>query len=390
MIKQIKLEALTSVHIGSGQKFPMNIEVLFDGENLGIISLDKVVKKIGINNISKLTAAIENNEDTLEFLKRFGITDITNVSVRTMGVWGSNISQKRDLKEQLMSARGFPLLPGSSIKGAIRTAILSDMINNNDSIALNVISQQRRKTPSNRWKLRDFQNIERTIANKYFNGTDRPNANKDIMRFIQITDAEFEYKTIATNVKILNLQRNGWDFKNRGDQLTEAIGPGSETNFRIKTDETLLNKNIEKNTISRNIDTSFLLSIENIFYIINNHTEALLKREIENWEEEIEQTGISNSATEALNNYLDNLKEIKEQLLELNTKKECILRIGGNTGWDFITGAWIKNNNKLLTDNEWENLYKQLNKGRNVDMYPKTRKLAEDGDRFGFVKMEII
>ena len=390
MIKQVKIEALTPVHIGSGNKLPMNIEVVYNGSELGVVSLDKVVTHIDTDNIGKLTSVIESNENIWDFLKRYGVKSIKDISKRTLEVWGSNIAQKKDLKEQLLSSRGYPLLPGSSIKGAIRTALLANMINTNDRIAKDVLSQYRRKTPSHLWKLRDFQNMERSIVNKYFNGTEKPNANKDIMRFLQITDAEFEYKTIGTNVKILNLERNGWTYKNRGDQITEAIGAGSETQIRIKTDTDLLNKNIEKRTISANIDTSFLLSINDIFYIINAHTESLLNREIENWEEEIEQTNINGQVTEALNNYLDGLKDLQEQLSELDKKKECILRIGGNTGWDFITGAWIKNKSDLLNDNEWENLYKQLNKSRNVNIYPKTRKIDEDGDFFGFVKMEIV
>jgi hypothetical protein len=60
-------------------------------------------------------------------------------------------------------------------------------------------------------------------------------------------------------------------------------------------------------------------------------------------------------------------------------------------GWEFITGAWIKNNTSLLSDEEWFRLYSQLNKGRrNVDIFPKTRKIDEDGDLFGFVKLDII
>ena len=389
MIYNVKISAITPVHIGSGEKLPMNIEVLYDGENIGVVSPEKIIDNIGVDNISKWTKAIEREDNIWEFLKTFGVSGLKDVSKRTFEVWGSNIAKKKDVKEQLFTVRGYPLLPGSSIKGAVRTAVLSWLIEKNNSIAKEVLSNYKKRTPSARWKLRDFQTLERIISNKYFNGTDKPNANKDIFRFLQITDAEFEYGTIGTNVKILNLQRNGWDFKNRGDQIVEAIGAGSETDIRIKINNELLKNNIENNTISKRVDVSFLSSVEDIFQIVNQHTEDLLNREIDMWETELDETSLSNEVTEPLNDYVDNLRELRDDLNELDGKKEAILRIGGNTGWDFITGAWIKNNSDLLSDDEWEKLYKQLNKGRDVDIFPKTRKIDEDGDLFGFVKLEL-
>ena len=390
MVNKIKITTLTPVHIGSGNKFPMNIEVIYDSERLGVLSPEKVVEKIGAENISKWTAVIENKENVWNFLQRFGVNSIDEVSKRSLDVYGENISNKKDLKEQLMSVRGHPLLPGSSIKGAIRTAILSYLINKNDTIAKNVLFEYKKKTPSFRWNLRDFQNINSSITNLYFNGTNKPNANKDIMRFLQVTDAEFDYETLATNTRILNLERNGWTFKRTGDQITEAIGTDCESEIRIKIDDTLLKQNLDKRTLSRNVNTSWLSSFETLFTIINSHTTDLIKREIELWEDELAQTDVANDVLEAINQYLDGLKEISHTIFSIKNNKSCVLRIGGNTGWDFITGAWIKNKTTLLSDDEWDKLYKQLNKGRNVDIFPKTRKLDEDGDFFGFVKLDII
>ena len=390
MIRDIKITTLTPVHIGSGIKYPMNIEAVFDGERLGILSPDKVIQKTGIENIQKWTSAIENKENIWDFLQRFGTKNINEVCRRTMVAFGSNIADKKDLKEQLISVRGNPLLPGSSIKGAIRTAILSFLLEEDDSIALDVIDRFKKKIPPFRWSLREYQIIERSITNLYFNGSEKNNANKDVLRFLQITDAEFRYETIATNVKILNLERNGWTFKSRGDQVTEAIGTDSETKVRIKINETLLEKNIEEKTLSRNVKTSYLSSLSGIFHLINDHTRALINKEIELWESEIEQTAIDRNVTDPIYEYLKGLKNIKETMNRSDKNTAAVLRIGGNTGWDFITGAWIKNNSSLLSDEEWEKLYKQLNKGRNVDIFPKTRKLDEDGDFFGFVKIELL
>jgi len=41
----------------------------------------------------------------------------------------------------------------------------------------------------------------------------------------------------------------------------------------------------------------------------------------------------------------------------------------------------------LFSEKEWYQLSELLNKGRNVEYFPKTRKLDEDGDIMGFIKI---
>ena len=141
--------------------------------------------------------------------------------------------------------------------------------------------------------------------------------------------------------------------------------------------------------ISDKLSVGYLDSIEKLFEIISSHTSKLVKKEINFWEWELAQTPIGEIAGDPLRRFVDGLKELQSKISELKGQ-ECILRIGGNSGWDFITGAWIKTEDNLLSDEEWERLYRMLNKNRNVDVYPKTRKLDEDGDFFGFVKLEVI
>jgi len=389
MIHNIKVTTLTPVHIGSGRKFPMNIEVIYDGDRIGIISPEKVIGKIRYENITRWIASIENRENIWEFLQRYGVSSIKDVCSRTMVVFGSDIARKKDVKEQLISARGNPLLPGSSIKGSIRTAILSHLISELPNVAQREIEDYKKKKPAYKWNLHDYQSIESRITHRYFNGKPKQDANSDVLRFLHVTDAEFPFETIATNVRILNLEHDSWKFKHRGDQITEAIGVESDTKVRIKINDQLLKINMEMKNISDKLSVGYLDSIEKLFEIISSHTSKLVKKEINFWEWELAQTPIGEIAGDPLRRFVDGLKELQSKISELKGQ-ECILRIGGNSGWDFITGAWIKTEDNLLSDEEWERLYRMLNKNRNVDVYPKTRKLDEDGDFFGFVKLEVI
>lgn len=90
--------------------------------------------------------------------------------------------------------------------------------------------------------------------------------------------------------------------------------------------------------------------------------------------------------SELLGNYIDNLQAIIN-IADNWGANETVLRIGGGSGWDFITGAWAKTNENLFSEKEWYQLSELLNKGRNVEYFPKTRKLDEDGDIMGFIKI---
>ncbi|MCF8229529.1 MAG: type III-A CRISPR-associated RAMP protein Csm5 [Bacteroidales bacterium] len=376
----VKALLLSPVHIGSGIELQQNIEFLIHDQRLAVVDDKKVLEVIGEDNISQWISYINKRENLMELLKqRKPDVTISDVADREMDVYGTRLMNKKTLKEQLHNGQGFPMIPGSSIKGAIRTAIITHLVNKHTKTVKNIISEYKNlnasKNPGWRWQLRDFQKVEERILNMLLSGSNRTDPNRNAMRFLQVTDASFNFNTIASNVLLLNLTWRGWDFKGGSDQLVEFIGQDSESRFRISINHDLLGKNHLKT------DTAFLESLEKLFEIINEHNKMLINEEINMWKDEAGFPG-------QLEIYLDILNEIKQTALSLN-KNEAILRLGGHTGWNSISGAWAKNNKELFDDYEWEILKKSLNKGRNVDYFPKTRKIEEEGDVFGYIKLSL-
>lgn len=392
MKSKIEIKTLTPIHIGSGINYPNHIEFITqkdsDGDLWGgIVDVNKIFDLIGFDNLQKWTATIEHKQDIFKFLRPYNNgknIQIENITKRTFPVYGQDIRNKKDLKEQLHSINK-PMIPGSSLKGAFRTAILSHLILKFPDYAKRIINTY--KKDFSNWSLRDFQNISKEIENKYLTGVNKNNANNDIFRFLAISDALFEEgSTIATVVKVLSLHRNGWEFK-EGSQLTECIGVDGKTTIQIKINDLSIKRNIENKNlkIPLNIQKELLQifnSTENLFEIVNNHTKKLLNREIELWEEQIKNP---NPVNEILDTYLDGLKSVREEFSE--NHKQCIVRVGGNEGWDFITGAWANSEFNILSKKQWDKLFHMLNKGRRVDIFPKSRKIDEDGDLMGFVKI---
>ncbi len=362
---KVKIETLTPVHIGSGNDLSEDTEFLFfdkkneDSENekiIAVIDEDKVLKIIKEENIGVWVNIIQRQSGLKDYLKQRnkGKLSATEIKKRIIGVYGE---KTKTLKEQLHDGRQKPYIPGSSIKGAIRTAILAQKALSNKELAKKI----------------DNKFTAEKVEHEFF-GND---ANKNIFRFLLTGDAYFDYETIAINANTLNLQGNGWKFKKGHSQLVECITNGAETSFNLKINSELIKKNKEKKTIYT--DTDFL-SLNKLFPIINKHTLSLLKKELDFWNgENIEK------------NIFDYYKEILEELIDISEKcneNEAVLRIGYGSGWNFITGSWAKDKD-IMSDSEYENLIESVRKKKyNEDVpFPKTRKVDEFGDMFGFVKL---
>ena len=361
----IKIELLTPVHIGSGKDLMSNTEYLYfeDEQLLTVIDEQKVLQLIGEQNIDKWVNIIQNNQSLKQYLLQVkGDLEPADIEKRSMNVFGSGIAKHKTLKEQLHDGKQISFIPGSSIKGAIRTAIVSHYALQNPDL-----SKHSLKNHKGRY---DAQVLEKKLFGE--------NPNKDVFRFLQIGDAYFNCPTIATKVHILNSYYNNWHFKQESSHLVECIAQEADSEFRLKINTELLQKN---NPVNK---TDFL-EMKQLFNIINQHTLRLLEKEKDFWQED------DNVQETAFENYMENINRLIEICKNCN-EKETVLRIGFGSGWDFITGAWTKDFG-IMGDNEYDRFVNIMRRNKNYDMsvpFPKTRKMDEDGDILGFIKLSLI
>jgi CRISPR type III-A-associated RAMP protein Csm5 len=74
--------------------------------------------------------SIEKKEPTLDLIKRFAPSSkIEDFSKQRITCYASNVKPSDTLKEIMHNGAGLPYIPGSSIKGAVRTAIVASLIN---------------------------------------------------------------------------------------------------------------------------------------------------------------------------------------------------------------------------------------------------------------------
>ena len=369
-MSRIKIETLTSVHVGSGEVLQYGADFIQgnyqENDVLALIDLHKMASLIGRQNIPFWVAAIENGDSTIKIIKRFAPnSSMEDYSKRMILLWADEIKSSDTLKEQIHDGRGIPYIPGSSIKGAIRTAILASLAN--DLYGL-----------ENKLK----NKIGRVTAEQVESELFGSNPNKDVFRFLQVGDAYFG-KNYEVALRMVNINERGrrsfWDTKN--SQLIEAIGPEDSSEFQLRLNMTgyhLSNKEGKVQDIPKN-----MLSLPLLFETINAHTIHLLSTEVEYWEERE-----SYDEEGKVTDYLDRINDLLSMANQCVKGRECVLRLGHGSGWRFITGAWTENCDNFASlvtpaSRPKNDVYKQFD-------FPKTRRVDDQCELLGFVKLTLL
>lgn len=387
VMNKAKIQTLTPVHTGSGKKYKHHLEFFSEGGYIYIIDPDKIFQRIGIEGIEDWVSAINKNSPIKEFLKNRKLNyKPEEISLRKCEL-SNEIKKEKELHEQLYSPLYGPCIPGSSIKGAIKTALLDYISDNkefiNSKIKLSDVKKQLKNQGGKKWQWHDEE------ADKILFGED---ANHKSTRFLKIGDAYFTTtKTKVYFTLALNADTNTWKLNKNIANLYEAIPENAFSFFKLKFDEVLFKANYKEEEDKWNsVQFEFLKTdLHTIIKIINEASKKSIEKEIDFFEN----IQFDNKAGWNLVN------EYKRLLETANTcnNNEFILRIGANSGYNFTTLRWIDKLaifQPLPTNKDYADLRQEIQKNkkdyRREKLWPRTRKVITTGVPFGFVKITIL
>lgn len=374
-MSKIKLETLTAVHVGSGTKLSNKTEFISEGDYVHVIDERKVLELIGSDHVREWVTSIGEDGDIKQLVKRFAPNaKPADYSLRQLDRY-ADVKDDDTLKECIHDGCGHPYIPGSSLKGAIRTAVLAEVAEN-------------AKIPEDKLKNKYGKYSAEAVEQKMF-GED---PNRDVFRFLQIGDAFFEPGCEAAIRLVMYLNITQRDdlvtTRDRKPQLAEVIWDG-ESEFRLTINRRgyqLAEKGTEKDgkVFKMQAMPAWLASEKALLQTCNKHTIKLLKREIEFWE------SVSEEMTGA-DDYIDKLKDMLEYAKDCEGQPACVLRLGHAVGWDFITGGWSR---RFSCFEEGHNTIVDAARPGNFKYsgydFPKSRRLdAEEGDMLGFVRLTL-
>ncbi|MGE5341733.1 MAG: type III-A CRISPR-associated RAMP protein Csm5 [Candidatus Omnitrophota bacterium] len=316
MDKQYKITLLSPVHIGSGEKFCKDIDY-FSDEKKGtfLIDLEKFFETLSVSQINTLT----NSENVISFMDREGINkwDFIKKKINYQKVHASEIIRHiKDCFER-------PYIPGSSLKGALRT-VIAQHIFKEENLPFECTGNRKE------WAYKE-------MSEKIF-GKDH---NHDFLKGFIVVDAPFNGSDLALHLtKVFTLQRD----RGLSVKLRQKDNPRSEMQIY---GEFLKEK--ASSQVKTKIDDFFFKPsvMEKLDKINQNRKNALLNiREIANKyaRERIQDELTFYSGQKDL----EPISRFYQDLL--NRMEACkgngfLLNIGWGTGWNFKTGNWINEKN---------------------------------------------
>ena len=385
----IKIETLTAVHIGSGETLHYGTDFLrgeHEGRSiLSIVDLKKVMELIKPEHVQDWVTCIEDGESTDVIVQRYKPDATMADYSKRMISDCANDKESDSLKTQIHDGFGRPYIPGSSIKGAIRTAIVATLAEHieqkEEKIDKTKRNFQGNPIPDKKGKIQLKANAKNIEAELFgFNPKmENVDPNKDIFRFLQVGDAFFEgLSEVAIRLVNVNERKKQGFWDESKSQLIEAISPEDEAEFQLKLN--CAGYNFSRNKVNPMPDC--MSSIPKLFKTINAHTQKLLQDEIEYWKERK-----SDNDSNKVSVYIEKISNILSIVEKCVEEKECVLRIGQGSGWRFITGAWmedLENFDDLVVPISRHDNYKYLGYD-----FPKTRRVDDQCELLGFVKLSI-
>lgn len=361
----LQMEALTPLHVGAGTEkdWVQGTDfVLHDGK-IKILNLKKVSDFVNPDDLS--TALINKNSTLL--INRLG----SNLEKCVEKVFDCKYIGSNDIKTFIKNGlTNRPIVPGSSLKGAIRSVLL-EVLHKKEEI----------------FNAKD-SNTKKWTEQILFGSANRED---DFFRFIKISDAEFDDTTII-NTKIFNLKSTelgGWKhaqnettnkFKSEGfNTFYEVIKPGEKSVLSIALAEKAF-RNFGESAFTENKRKIINNEIGYLFDLINKHTKGYLQKEKAFFEK---------YRTDKTDNIL---KSIDALLKEIPKNGDyCVLKMAAGSGFHSITGDWQFDDysiNGIDTKNK-------VSRGLfNKEKSAKSRKIAimKDDEFFlmGFVKLRQI
>ena len=246
MKQKYKLETITPIHIGSGETLN-HIDGYYANDRWYRIDLDKVLAHSNVD-INTLTSEMAQRD--FRWSIYFSRHNMNAAELSTYNLLCAQSPETTEIREAIKSVGNRPYIPGSSIKGAIRTALLSDLINSDENKQLMDDSLQHLNREIDKGappRLRT-ENPARKIEELAF-GKDPKH---DLLRALQISDTEpleSDALAIETAWTVTLNQNNQLEQKIEGNtqykNYVEVIQGVKALTFTIKIDD-LLFRNREK------------------------------------------------------------------------------------------------------------------------------------------------
>lgn len=387
---KVKIETLTPVHIGSGKRLNEGLDFdKFESENgskhVKVYKFDEMAT--GLENIGQYEPWLrsveryDNNQQN-SYPKHFKSflqkqQNIEGFIARVIPFSKRNEEESlilpvKKVKEHIHTSLLGPMLPGTSLKGAIRTAIFYDKIS---ALSPDTINRTL-KRPDGTINTKDIQFISDIFGKDTTYNT---------MRFLKITDCFFN-KTNLYHSKMINMHGNNFIKVEKNSEFIEAIPSllSSEVMINIENDH----YNLNKEKFPDKFKAFEIKNIHQLFRVINKYAYSRIVKEFNL----LKLIGDAADKRIFQKNLVELINIIGKEELESANPKTALIRLGFGISHTFMTGGWM-----VDKFNVGDPLYDSIalkarfgRKGYEHYPLPKQRRYVGDGIPLGWVKLTLI
>lgn len=377
--RKVKYKTLSPLHIGDGnalgplEYFVHNGRVCF----YGLDDLRRLFDREQMEDFINY-AVSEESPSLVGFFKTYANAEqilrvASGRASYSFRIWGGETPGK---VWTFIKCRNQPYIPGSEIKGSLRTAILRK-INLHDSLSGNIVKeisalkQKFSRNPERRELTRELDRLEEGISGRALRLSQRNDAKFDLMKFILVSDAYSKtVEPVVANIEIKNSSRPRGEFHEiipQGTEFQSEIGFIRGRQFdefagRFKADDG---------------KKSFFSKLEHILRACYEMSNGILEEELRFYRRL------------KVNSAINQLEEIKKA----NDESSPVIRVGKHQGFMSITLAELI---KKLGEGVYGNYVELLRStGKRIypDNFPKTRKVlinpAKEELTLGWIKIEV-
>uniref|UniRef100_A0A7C2N7S8 CRISPR system Cms protein Csm5 n=1 Tax=Archaeoglobus fulgidus TaxID=2234 RepID=A0A7C2N7S8_ARCFL len=339
----MKLEILTPVHIGSGDKYYAT-DFVIKGDRVVFVDSTRFFEEVEKKGLDPINVAREISEGK----KIEDFVDLSKIKIREVPFKGR--TSRNEILAHIKS-RGKPYIPGSTIKGAIRTAILWKEVKDSRELLNWTVNYIKKKLNEKRnLGRKELIKLDDELEEKVFRKAEltgrRSDPKNDLLRALRICDSEFIDDCRIYEIKFLGMRNFS--------MLAECTEAGQVAEFEASIDGFTLDY------LSQKLDYDYILSAAREF------AEKVVEVELERKYPQ---------------------KAITEFKNVLNTRG-IILRIGWGTGWYSSTIGTL-----LKTHPKFEDLRRKLGLGKNPRTgrfsrnFPMVRRITFDDRPLGWISI---
>lgn len=359
MKQKFRLRTISPVHIGTGEEFVSDLDYTISGDDTILLDSNKLCSRF-VNDPNFLNAITDNSVGV--YLHSLNVDPEEFAIERIEGK-----ADGKTLRKQISTVSGQPYIPGSSIKGSIRTALFQTALKNNE---------EHFKELSDQKKLKYLESD--MFAPAPLNGEQiRQNPNNDIGRLIRIADVTFENELVVVNSLIMNKRYDKTLIWKDLQSRSNFENPNKTTGVSV----VCIKSEITSRPFTCSIDSFLLTKLKWKFLSVNN------------WLEVAKIVNTSSTSLMANDNAYINHFDKTDETVELqrffdrNVKRELekaaesvasgfpsfVLNVGWGGGWSTKTG---------FTDKSQISAIRKQNKLGKTEVpdFPKTRKVAQELD----------